>query len=249
MTDPTTPRPPAVWQTARIVDIKQRTERVRSYFLDPTDPRPWLSGQHVDVRLTAEDGYTAQRSYSIANVWRPAAPVELAIEMLRDGEVSGYFHKVAKVGDEVEIKLPLGYHFIWQQSDGPALLIGGGSGVVPLMSMARHHAERRVGADMTLLYSARRWQDVIFAEELTDRFDGRNGFTCHFALTRDAAPRGSDFSRRIDVEMVRQVTGGRPGVKQNVYICGSNGFVRAAETACLGAGIAPAALRTERYGE
>lgn len=249
MIDLTTPRPPARWQTARIVEITPRTERVCSYFLEPEDARPWVAGQHVDVRLTAEDGYTAQRSYSIANVWRPTAPIELAIEMLRDGEVSGYFHEVATVGDKVEIKLPLGYHFIWQQADGPALLIGGGSGVVPLMSMARQHAERSDGADMALLYSARRWQDVIFAEELVNQLDGRNGFACHFALTRDASPRAGDFSRRIDADMVRQLVEARPALGQKVYVCGSNGFVRAAEAACLGAGIAPAVLRTERYGE
>lgn len=249
MTDLLGTRPRAVWQAARIVDIRPQTERVRSYFLKLTDPSPWLSGQHVDVRLTAEDGYSAQRSYSIANVWREGQPVELAIEMLPDGEVSGYFHDIARIGDSVEIKYPLGYHFIWREDDGPALLIGGGSGIVPLMSMARLHGERRGKAEMLLLYSARHWDEVVFADELVDRLDGQHGFACHFALTRDTARRQQDFSRRIDPAMIRQLVESRPELKQRVYICGSNAFVHAAEAACAAAGILPDVLRTERYGE
>jgi ferredoxin-NADP reductase len=248
MTESAVDRKPAVWQPARITDIQERTGRVKSIFLEPEMPRSWLPGQHVDVRLTAEDGYTAQRSYSIANTWRKGDPIELAVELLRDGEVSGYFHGIAAIGDRIEIKAPLGYHFVWRATDGPALLIAGGSGVVPLMSMARHHADRKAATPMVLLYSARTWTEVIFAEELVDRLDGAGGFACRFTLTREAARRDQDFSRRIDVAMLRDMIGSRSEITRNVYICGSDAFVGASETAALGAGIQPASIRTERYG-
>jgi ferredoxin-NADP reductase len=248
MTESEVDRKPAVWQSARVADIQDRTGRVKSIFLEPEMPRSWLPGQHADVRLTAEDGYTAQRSYSIANVWRQGEPIELAVELLVDGEVSGYFHDIAAVGDRIEIKVPLGYHFVWRETDGPALLIAGGSGVVPLMSMARHHADRKAATPMVLLYSARTWAEVIFAEELVGRLDGADGFACRFALTREAASRDQDFSRRIDVAMLREVIGSRSDIIRNVYICGSDGFVGAAETAALGIGIEPDTIRTERYG-
>lgn len=248
MTELAVDRELAVWQSARIADIQDWTGRVKGILLEPEVPRSWLPGQHVDVRLTAEDGYAAQRSYSIANVSRQGEPIELAVELLDDGEVSGYFHNIAAVGDRIEIKAPLGYHFVWRETDGPALLIAGGSGVVPLMSMARHHADRKAATPMVLLYSARTWAEVIFAEELVGRLDGAGGLACRFALTREAASRAQDYSRRIDAAMLREVIGSQSDIIRNVYICGSNAFVGAAETAALGAGIEPDAVRTERYG-
>lgn len=248
MTESAADRKPAVWQSARIAGIRHRTSRVKSVFLEPESPRSWLPGQHVDVRLTAEDGYTAQRSYSIANLWRQGELIELAVELLAGGDVSEYFHYIAAVGDRIEIKTPLGYHFVWRETDGPALLIAGGSGVVPLMSMARHHAVRKTATPMVLLYSVRTWAEVIFAEELVSQLDGAGTFTCRFALTREAARRQQDFSRRIDEAMLRDVIGSQPDIVRNVYICGSNAFVGAAETAALDARIEPHTIRTERYG-
>ncbi|TIT29198.1 MAG: oxidoreductase, partial [Mesorhizobium sp.] len=129
------------WQTARIVRIEKRTPRVTSFFFKLSRPFVHQAGQHVDVRLTAPDGYQARRSYSIASAPESRGTIELAIERLEDGEVSPFFHEVAAIGDEIELRGPLGGHFIWSASDGgPILLVGGGSGVVPLMAMVRHRA-------------------------------------------------------------------------------------------------------------
>ncbi|RUW71226.1 FAD-binding oxidoreductase, partial [Mesorhizobium sp. M1E.F.Ca.ET.063.01.1.1] len=133
------PQPQSPWQTATISRIEKRTPRVTSFWFQPSRPFTHLAGQHVDVRLTAPDGYQARRSYSIASAPEAGAGIELAIERLDDGEVSPFFHDVAAVGDEIELRGPLGGHFIWEASDGgPVLLVGGGSGVVPLMAMVRH---------------------------------------------------------------------------------------------------------------
>ena len=160
----------------------------------------------MDVRLTAPDGYQARRSYSIASAPEAGGGIELAIERLDDGEVSPFFHDVAAVGDEIELRGPLGGHFIWEESDGgPILLVGGGSGVVPLMAMVRHRTLRNKAVPVALVFSARIWDEVIFRDELIGLDDRRDGFDLVLTLTREPARRPADYSRRIDAAMVTRV--------------------------------------------
>ncbi|MFA6155008.1 FAD-binding oxidoreductase [Mesorhizobium sp.] len=247
MSDAATARSP--WQTVGIVRIEKRTPRVTSFFLQPSRPFDYRAGQHVDVRLTAPDGYQARRSYSIASAPDNDGMVELAIEKLDDGEVSPFFHEVAAVGDEIEMRGPLGGHFVWPDDDGgPLLLVGGGSGVVPLMSMVRHRAVRKSTVPVALVFSARIWDEVIFRDELIALDDRRDGFDLALTLTREAARRPSDYSRRVDVAMVAQLMARLPGPPSIAFVCGSNAFVSAAAQALIDAGMRAGAIRTERYG-
>lgn len=247
MSDAATARSP--WQAASIVRIEKRTPRVTSFFFRPSRPFAYRAGQHVDVRLTAPDGYQARRSYSIASAPDDDGMVELAIEKLDDGEVSPFFHEVAAVGDEIELRGPLGGHFVWPDDDGgPLLLVGGGSGVVPLMSMVRHRAAHKSTVPVALVFSARIWDEVIFRDELIALDDRRDGFDLALTLTREAARRASDYSRRVDVAMVAQVMARLPGPPSIAFVCGSNAFVSAAAQALIDAGMPAGAIRTERYG-
>lgn len=237
------------WQTVRIVRIEKRTPRVTSFFFQPSRPFTYLAGQHVDVRLTAPDGYQARRSYSIASAPGDGGVIELAIEKLDDGEVSPFFHDVAAIGDEVELRGPLGGHFIWPDVDsGPVLLVGGGSGVVPLMAMVRHRARRNSVVPVTLVFSARIWDEVIFRDELVALDDRKDGFDLVLTLTREAARRPADYSRRVDVAMMVQSMAHLPGPPDIAFVCGSNAFVSAAAQALIDAGVAAEIIRTERYG-
>ena len=155
------------WQPATITKIVHNTPRVSSFWFRPSEPFAFKAGQHVDIRLTAPDGYRAQRSYSIGSAPEDSPEVELTIERLDDGEVSPFFHDVAEVGDDIELRGPIGGHFVWEVADGgPLLLLGGGSGVVPLMSMIRDRASRHSRVPMVLLFSARTFGDVLFRDEL-----------------------------------------------------------------------------------
>ncbi|TGQ40747.1 MULTISPECIES: FAD-binding oxidoreductase [unclassified Mesorhizobium] len=237
------------WQTARITRIEKRTPRVTSFFFQTSRPFAYRAGQHVDVRLTAPDGYQARRSYSIASAPETGGTIELAIEKLEDGEVSPFFHEVAAVGDEVELRGPLGGHFVWSDSDGgPLLLVGGGSGVVPLMAMVRHRALRKSAVPVALVFSARVWDEVIFRNELLGLDDRRDGFDLVLTLTREAARRPADYSRRIDAAMIVQSMARLPEPPKLAFVCGSNTFVSAAAQALIDADVPPGLIRTERYG-
>jgi ferredoxin-NADP reductase len=242
-------RRPARWQPAAITAIERLTPRVKSFRFLPAEPFAYRAGQHVDVRLTAPDGYTAQRSYSIASAPEAGTAIELAIERLEDGEVSPFFHEVAAVGDEIEIKGPLGGHFVWPlQEPGPVVLVGGGSGVVPLTSMARHRKAGGSKVPVALLYSSRTWDEVIFREELLALDEDGGGFDLTLALTRAPPRREKDFGRRIDPAMIGGVLAGLPGPPTLAYVCGANAFVTAASDALIAAGMAAERIRTERYG-
>ena len=242
------------WRRAIISDIVVRTATVKSFFVALAEPMPFIAGQHVDVRLTAEDGYQAQRSYSIASAPELAtatAPYafELTIDRLDDGEVSPYFHEVAAVGDEIEFRGPIGGYFVWSvQEAGPILLIGGGSGVVPLMSMIRHRAAANSVEPMALLFSARTWNDVIFRDELLALHGQANGFELKIALTREALQHPGVFIRRVDTAMLSEIIARLPQPAKQVFICGSNPFVEAAAQSAIEAGLASSIIRTERYG-
>lgn len=237
------------WQQAAITAIVPQTPRVKSFFFAPPRPFSFRAGQHVDVRLTAPDGYRAERSYSIASAPETSSLIELAIEWLDDGEVSPFFHEVAAVGDDIELRGPIGGHFVWAIADGgPLLLIGGGSGVVPLMSMIRHRAAQGSGLPALLLYSARNWDEIIFRDELIALQDRRDGFELAFALTREPARRERDYGRRVDTAMLTELLARLPQATRQVFICGANPFVEAASQGAILAGVTANIIRTERYG-
>lgn len=239
----------ARWQKARVAAIESATSRIKNFSLAPQSPFQFYPGQHVDVRLTAEDGYTALRSYSIASSPAEISPIELSIERLDDGEVSPFFHDTVAVGDDVELRGPLGGYFILRPEDtGPVLLIGGGSGVVPLMSMIRFQRSREMPVSMALVVSARTWDDVLYRDELLRLESSIPTFRVTFILTRDSSRRPTDYSRRIDGAIVADSLGHLPKPPMRIYICGSNPFVNTAADSAIGLGISPQIIRTERYG-
>jgi ferredoxin-NADP reductase len=237
------------WQRATITQILARTPGIRSYLLSLPEPMSFRAGQHVDVRLTAPDGYQARRSYSIASAPETSGAIELVVERLDGGEVSPFFHEVAAVGDVIEVRGPIGGHFIWSTpSGGPLILVGSGSGVVPLMCMIRHRAAQGSTVPALLLFSAKTWDDVIFRDELLALDAADNGFKLVLALTRDGIRRAGDYSRRVDAAMMRDVLARAASQPRYVFVCGSNPFVESASQGLIDAGIAAALIRTERYG-
>jgi ferredoxin-NADP reductase len=248
---PKSPIPPAIrWQKVTISKIGQRTPTVKSLFFTPSQPFSFRAGQHVEVRLTAPDGYRAQRAYSIASAPEDRNNLELAVENLETGEVSPYFHNVAEPGDEIELRGPIGGHFVWQHADGgPILLAGAGSGVAPLMSMIRHHANAKSGVPMVLLLSARSWEDVIFRDELLALDAGSGAFSFVLAITRERPRREGDYGRRIDTPMIGEILKRFRAPIKRAFVCGSNPFVTVAGEALVGAGVEPGSIRTERYGQ
>ena len=199
------------------------------------------AGQHLDVRLTSEDGYQAERSYSIASA--PGDPLEITIERLEDGEVSPYLVDDVADGDVFEVRGPIGGYFVWDGDEPePVLLVAGGSGVAPLMAMARHRAHVGSTAPMRLLYSSRTWDDVIYRDELATV-----GVEVVHTLTRQQPPGWSGYSRRIDDDMLRDVA--FPAADgPRVYVCGSTRFVDAAADGLVRLGYDPRSIRTERFG-
>jgi ferredoxin-NADP reductase len=237
------------WQEAKIIELASDTPRVKSFVFAPSAPFAFRPGQHVDVRLTAPDGYQTERSYSIASAPERTDGIELAIERLDDGEVSPFFHDVAAIGDSIELRGPIGGHFIWSVEDGgPLLLLGGGSGVVPLMSMLRHRAAQSSRIPALLLFSARTWDDVIFRHELISLHNRNDGFRLALALTRDRPRRKQDFGRRVDRSMIKELLTRLPAPPRHVFICGGNPFVEAAADSAIEAGVPIPMIRTERYG-
>jgi ferredoxin-NADP reductase len=234
------------WQLAKVSAFIDETPNVRSIVLDPPAWPGHRAGQHVDIRLTAEDGYQAQRSYSIASAPEDAQLV-LTVERLDDGEVSPYLIDELRPGDELELRGPVGGYFVWEDSDGgPLLLVGGGSGVVPLRAMLRHH--RAVGSTVSarLLYSARTIDDVIYRDEL-EQLDAAEEIDVHLTLTRRQPEAWRGYARRIDRDLLGDVswpTNDRP----LTYICGPTPFVETAASGLVDLGHDPARIRTERFG-
>jgi ferredoxin-NADP reductase len=249
VTDPSASAPAAArWQEAIIERLVPQTPRVVSIFLRSA-LGPHLAGQHVDVRLTAPDGYQAQRSYSIASP-PGSESIELAIERLENGEVSPYFHEVARAGDAIEIRGPIGGHFIWRGEDGgPLLLIAGGSGIVPLMAMLRHRAAAAAPETAALLvYSARTWNDLAYRDELLSAQALSGSFDLVLTTTRERRHRPDDFEQRLDRELLRQILDRWPQTPRHVYVCGGNAFVEAVTRSLVREAIPAASIRTERYG-
>jgi ferredoxin-NADP reductase len=214
---------------------------VRTLELDVPGWTGHRAGQHLDVRLTAEDGYQAERSYSIASA--PGDRLAITVERLDDGEVSPYLVDEVHEGDRFEIRGPIGGYFVWDGDEPePVLLVAGGSGVVPLMAMARHRARLGAATPMRLLYSSRTWSDVIYRDELETL-----GLDVVHTLTREQPPGWTGYARRIDDELLRAVA--FPAAETpRVYVCGSTRFVDAAADGLVRLGYDPRWIRTERFG-
>ena len=233
------------WLVAEVVDVVPETDGVKTIVFDVPGWPGHRAGQHVDVRLTAEDGYQAQRSYSIASA-PDASRIELTVERLDDGEVSPYLTEELREGDQIELRGPVGGYFVWEPSQGgPLLLVAGGSGVVPLMAMLRARETAGSDAETRLLLSSRGWDDVIYRGEL-ERLDG-DGLTVVHTLTRTQPQSWTGYARRVDAEMLAEV-GPDPTERPLVYVCGPTPFVEAVAEALVRLGHAPQNVKTERFG-
>jgi ferredoxin-NADP reductase len=236
------------WQIATVTAIKPETPKVKTFTLALPEWMKHQPGQHYDVRLTAPDGYQAQRSYSAASEPEREGELDLTVELLEDGEVSSYMHGVLVPGDLVELRGPIGGYFVWQAGlGGPLLLVAGGSGIVPLMCMLRHRAVAGSAVPTRLLFSSRSFEDVIYREELEALQSAGTGLEVFHTLTRSQPPGWTGYSRRIDDQMLRKVAVPLgPGSK--VYVCGPTPMVESVADSLVRIGIHPAQIRTERFG-
>jgi ferredoxin-NADP reductase len=236
------------WQIAAVKALQPETRRVKTLTLVLPNWAPHRAGQHYDLRLTAEDGYQAQRSYSIASEPERAGEIDLTVEKIDDGEVSPYLHDVLAPGDQIEVRGSIGGYFVWEAiRPEPMLLIGGGSGIVPLMSMLRHRAAAGAKAPARLLYSSRTFDDIIYYRELERLSGAQDGPEVFHTLTR-AQPGGwRGYGRRIDEAMLSEVV--RPlGRAVQVYICGPTLLVEAVADGLVRLGVPASQIRTERFG-
>ena len=235
------------WQVAELVERMQETPRIASLYLKLPNWPGHLAGQHVDVRLTAEDGYQAERSYSIATA-PEAQLLALTVERLDDGEVSPYLVDELRIGDRLELRGPIGGYFVWGGDDQrPLLLIGGGSGVVPLMAMLRHRSALSHKTRARLLYSSRTLEDVIYREELERFISAQDGLEVRYTLTRSQPSRWAGYSRRIDADMVRDVAWPKEQ-RPEVFVCGPTPFVETAAGLLVGLAYEAEWVKTERFG-
>ena len=219
------------------------TPQVRTISLSAPDWADHRAGQHVDVRLTAEDGYQAERAYSIASA--PGEPLSITVERLDDGEVSPYLTEELRAGDEIEVRGPIGGYFVWDAADGgPLLLLAGGSGIVPLRAMLRHRERLGSTVPVRLLYSSRSWADVIYRDEL-DR--GSDGVAVIHTLTRQQPPGWTGYARRVDQQMIAEVAW-PVGAGPLAYACGPTSFVETVASALVAFGYQARRIRTERFG-
>jgi ferredoxin-NADP reductase len=242
-------RPPRLaWRLADVVEVVPETPRTKSLLLEVSGWEGHKAGQHVDVRLTAEDGYQAERSYSIASAPEEDGRIELLIERLEDGEVSPYLTDELRAGDRLELRGPIGGWFTWiAKEGGPLLLVAGGSGIVPLMAMVRHRAAAGSDTPTRLLYSSHSYEEVIYRDEL-DRLVAENGtLEVVHTLTRSQPPGWAGYSRRIDKKMLEEVAWS-PKERPLTFVCGPTPLVEAVATALVGLGQDSTLIKTERFG-
>ena len=235
-----------LWLATTVTGKIEETPRVQTLLLDAHGWPGHRAGQHLDVRLTAEDGYQAERSYSIASA--PGEQLAITVEKLDDGEVSPYLVDEVREGDRFEVRGPIGGYFVWDASDpAPVLLVGGGSGVVPLMAMIRHRAASDSSAPTRLLYSSRTFEDVIYRAELDELAGRRDGFELFVTLTRSQPEGWAGYARRIDAELLAEVAW--PAVESpQVFVCGSTRFVDVTADGLVALGYEPQRIKTERFG-
>jgi ferredoxin-NADP reductase len=231
------------WQVAEVADVVEETPRVRTIVFDLPDWPGHRAGQHLDVRLTAEDGYQAAREYSIASA--PGEPVAITVERLDDGEVSPYLTEELRRGDAIELRGPVGGYFVWDPDHGgPLLLVAGGSGIVPLRAMLRHRGQTGSDVPARLLYSSRSLDHIIYRAELGEHMDGVEVF---HTLTREQPPGWNGYSRRVDPNLLAEVAW---PVEDDplVYVCGPTSFVETVAGGLVQLGYPPRRVKTERFG-
>jgi ferredoxin-NADP reductase len=235
------------WQLGEVTDLVQETPRVASLVLKMPDWQGHLPGQHVDVRVTAEDGYQAERSYSIASAPEDSR-LAITVERLDDGEVSPYLVGEVRAGDKVELRGPIGGYFVWKGGDErPLLLVAGGSGIAPLMAMIRHRAAMGSKTPTRLLYSSRSLEDVIYKAELDRLASAGDGLSVAHTLTRKQPEGWAGYSRRIDTAMLAEVAWPKAQAPI-VYVCGPTPLVESVASLLVDMGYDPASIKTERFG-
>ena len=239
---------PIEWQLATVSAVHSETPTVRSFSLRLPSWRGHRPGQHIDLRLTAEDGYSVERSYSIASEPERSDEVEITVERIADGEVSPFLHEVVVIGDRIELRGPIGGYFVWDASFAePLFLVAGGSGVVPLMAMLRHRSRSGSRVPARLLFSSRHIDEIIYREELDGLASSGDGFEVTHTLTRSQPPGWTGFTRRIDQRMLVEVL--EPiGISARAYICGPTALVETVANALVNLGMPPDRVRTERFG-
>lgn len=247
MTATRVPRP-SPWQPATVVSIREETYRVKTIGFAVANWPGHVAGQHADVRLTAGDGYRAERSFSIASP-PGASTIELTVDRLEDGEVSPFLTDQLRSGDTIQLRGPIGGYFVWSAAERrmPLLLLAGGTGVVPLMCMLRHRTRSGSTTPAALLYSSRTRNDVVYHTELTELAHRDPGFTLRVTLTRDSPPDWQGRVGRIDLTAVKHLLEHLGGAADS-FVCGPDGFVETASSLLLQAGQPPEAIRTERFG-
>jgi ferredoxin-NADP reductase len=236
------------WQLATVTAIGDETPTVRTFTLGVPGWAGHRPGQHVDLRLTAEDGYSVERSYSIGSEPERAGELDITVERIEGGEVSPFLHEVVVTGDRFEVRGPIGGYFVWEAAlGGPLLLIAGGSGVVPLMAMARHRARAGSRIPARLLFSSRGPDEIIYRDELDRLAAAGDGFEAIHTLTRRHPPGWTGYSRRIDEPMLAEVL--EPlGAATRAYACGPTALVETVANGLVRLGLPPDRIRTERFG-
>jgi ferredoxin-NADP reductase len=239
---------PIAWQLATVVRVRDETTRVRSITFRMPDWSGHRPGQHVDLRLTAADGYSVQRSYSIASEPGRGGEIEITVEQIPDGEVSPFLHDILAVGDRIEVRGPIGGYFVWDADrGGPLLLVAGGSGIVPLMAMLRHRSRAQIDVPARLLFSSRHYEEIIYREELSRLSAAGRGADVIHTLTRSVPDGWTGYNRRIDDRMLAEVA--EPfGAAALTYICGPTALVETAANALARLGLPSDRVRTERFG-
>jgi ferredoxin-NADP reductase len=239
---------PIAWRIATVAGIRDETPSVRSFTLELPGWPGHRPGQHIDLRLTAEDGYSVERSYSIASEPERQGEVDITVERIVDGEVSPFLHDVVVSGDRLEARGPIGGYFVWEAAlGGPLMLVAGGSGVVPLMAMIRHRHQAGSTVQTRLLFSSRHADEIIYRDELEGFAAAGDGFEVIHTLTRSRPPGWTGYDRRIDDRMLVEVI--EPlGVTARTYICGPTALVEVAANALVRLGLPPDRVRTERFG-
>ncbi|MDI6101629.1 ferredoxin reductase [Actinoplanes sp. NEAU-A12] len=251
-----------IWRAATVTEARWETPTARTLVLDIPDWPGHLAGQHVDIRLTAEDGYQAQRSYSIASAWSPAAArtasddetasdrgtVEISVQRLEDGEVSPYLTDVVEAGDQIEVRGPIGGWFVWRpEATAPVVLVAGGSGMVPLMAMIRARGLAGGRQPFRLIYSVRTPADALYADELRRRAVSDPGLDVRFVYTRETPEGWPVPPKRIDVATINSY-GWPADFAPDCFVCGPNTFVETAADILVALGHDPKLIRTERFG-
>ena len=236
------------WQLGTVVATRVEAVRAKSLTLALPEWSGHRPGQHVDVRLTAEDGYQAERSYSIASAPEDQRQISITVELLEDGEVSPYLVDELRVGDQLELRGPIGGYFVWEtRLDGPLFLVGGGSGIVPLMAMLRHRQAKGSTIPARLLYSSRSFEEAIYREELDQLSRSDAPLEVYHTLTRMQPPNWTGYHRRIDQEMLREVAW-LPERHPLIYVCGPTSLVESVAAELVALGHEPARVKTERFG-